>query len=337
MRTENSVLIGRFQPPHQGHFNLIRQALENSERLILVLGSHHSARTLRNPFTAHEREQMIRACLTPEEQKRIQFVAVRDYFYQDEFWTAEVRSKVGQISGNGAIALLGNQKDFTSYYLNLFPEWNWIPAQNVSELNSTQMRIKLFCDSSPNFNHELPPSVVHWLKQNFIESEAHAQLCEEFQFINRYKESWSTAPYPPVFVTVDSVIVHTGHILLIRRKKAPGKGLLALPGGFLEPNERIGQAVIRELLEETSIDLTETALNEHLKSSHIFDHPLRSARGRTITHAYFFLFRGGVLPKIQADDDAAEVQWIPILDLPKFENQFFEDHFHIVNYFTRSY
>jgi len=64
-------------------------------------------------------------------------------------------------------------------------------------------------------------------------------VLEEFACINQYIESWSVAPYPPTFVTVDAVVIQDDHILLIRRERCPGKGLWALPGGFLDQDETI--------------------------------------------------------------------------------------------------
>jgi bifunctional NMN adenylyltransferase/nudix hydrolase len=57
-----------------------------------------------------------------------------------------------------------------------------------------------------------------------------AQLKAEAEFIAGYRKAWS-APYPVTFVTVDAVVVHSGHLLLVRRRSEPGRGLWALPGG----------------------------------------------------------------------------------------------------------
>ena len=56
-----------------------------------------------------------------------------------------------------------------------------------------------------------------------------------------YKARWRTAPYAPIFCTVDALVQTGGHVLLVRRGGYPGKGLWALPGGFLEPRERLLQ------------------------------------------------------------------------------------------------
>jgi bifunctional NMN adenylyltransferase/nudix hydrolase len=97
------------------------------------------------------------------------------------------------------------------------------------------------------------------------------------------------------FVTADAVVVQSGHILLVERGRAPGKGLLALPGGFVNPEERIRDAAIRELREETSISDGKGQIPPAMLASFIedartrvFDAPNRSLRGRIITHAFLF-------------------------------------------------
>ena len=67
----------------------------------------------------------------------------------------------------------------------------------------------------------------------FVNTPIYDYLKQEHDYILGYRRAWEAAPYPPTFVTTDAVVVQSGHILLIQRKAAPGKGLWALPGGFL--------------------------------------------------------------------------------------------------------
>ena len=61
--------------------------------------------------------------------------------------------------------------------------------------------------------------------------------------------------------------------------------------------------------------------------------PASSQRGRTITHAHYFDLGDAPFPVVQADDDAALVQWTPIDQLARMEEEFFEDHFHMLDHF----
>jgi len=157
--------------------------------------------------------------------------------------------------------------------------------------------------------------------------------------LRHYKQSWAAAPYPPVFVTVDSVVSCAGHVLLVRRGQAPGLGLLAAPGGFIEQRETAYQSALRELQEETGLALLDSTMLQCLKSTAVFDHPDRSQRGRTITHAHHFDLGDRELPEVKAGDDAAQAVWVPIGQVASLEDQFLDDHFHMLDHFlgvTRS-
>lgn len=333
-----SVIIGRFQPLHLGHLTLLRQALASSSKTAVVLGSHNSSRNLRNPFTSTERKEMIISCLTPDEKSKIVFLEVRDYFYKAEFWINEVREKVRiAAQGDSEISLYGYQKDFTSEYLNWFQGWKSVVVPKTIEIDATRIRDGYFRDpNSVSASKHLPQEIQEWL-QDFSKTDAYENLRHERAVIDEYKKSWAQAPFPPVFVTTDNLITQAGHILLVRRGKAPGKNLLAMPGGFLDPNETLEECALRELEEETHLSVSSEELKKSLVAVKAFDHPLRSSRGRTITHVHHFKLSGERLASYEADDDASETFWMPILDLPKLEDQFFEDHFHMINYFLRSY
>ena len=110
----------------------------------------------------------------------------------------------------------------------------------------------------------------------------------------------------------------------------------ALPGGFLEPRERVLAGAIRELREETGFALPDSELEAALSGVVVFDHPDRSTRGRTITHAQYFDIACTRPPPVAAADDAAAAQWISVAALRAMEAQFFEDHFQILDHFLGS-
>jgi len=57
---KRALIPGRFQPPHWGHFRLIRWTLERFDEVIVAVGSAQKSHTFTNPFTAGERIEMIR-------------------------------------------------------------------------------------------------------------------------------------------------------------------------------------------------------------------------------------------------------------------------------------
>lgn len=328
------VFIGRFQPIHLAHLQVIRQGLSEAKELILVLGSAKSARDTKNPFTYDERCDMISACLTKEERTKVHFVPARDYHYSDTHWVTEVQQRVNQITkGDSNVCLIGSYKDSSSYYIKLFPQWDFIPAKNDVTMDATEIRHHLFT-SGVVIDGRVDEAVKRWIYDHRAKNpELHSLLEEEHKYIQSYKEKWANVPFPVTFNTVDAVVVQSGHVLVVQRKFNPGKGLYALPGGFLKQTERLVDGALRELKEETGIKVAAPILRSHIVARERFDYPGRSLRGRTITDAICIRLPDGELPDVRGMDDAACAVWMPLMDVYAMEDKFFEDHAHIIRYF----
>ncbi len=334
------VFIGRFQPFHIGHLRVLQQALAQSAQVIILIGSAKQARNTRNPFTIEERTQMILASLTPDEAARVHCQPLNDCLYNDAVWVTNVQEAVNEVlskhraGSNPRIGLIGHQKDQSSYYLRLFPQWESVDVENHQTLSATPLRDAYLLGQHPN--PELLPLGTQQFLRDFVAHEPYQTLTAEAAFIAQYKQAWSVAPYTPTFVTVDAVVVQSGHILLVERKARPGKGLFALPGGFVDQGETLINACIRELREETRLKVPEPVLHGSLKGQRVFDDPYRSARGRTITHAFMFdLKPDATLPKVKGGDDAKSAFWLPLSALQP--ERLFEDHYHIIRAMTGMY
>jgi bifunctional NMN adenylyltransferase/nudix hydrolase len=121
---------------------------------------------------------------------------------------------------------------------------------------------------------------------------------------------------------------------MIKRRSEPGKGLWALPGGFVNAgtDASVQDAAIRELREETGLKVPVPVLRGSITASKVFDAIDRSARGRTITHAFKFELADGELPKVKGMDDAEKAKWIPFAEIKSEEC--FEDHYEIISHFV---
>jgi bifunctional NMN adenylyltransferase/nudix hydrolase len=331
-----AVVVGRFQPLHNGHVDLIREGLASAKTLVVVLGSSFQARSPKNPFTWAERQEMIKLALGAEAEK-VAFLPVRDY-YDDDRWESAVKAGVRKLHPEArSIVLVGHQKDATSYYLERFPGWQFVPTERFGEVDATHLRRILLGDISPEAGlaalvEHMPPAVIEYLRA-WVTLPFRAQLVEEWTKIREDRTAWAQSPYEPFFTTADSLITCQDKVLLIRRKYHPGKGLWGLPGGFVEKNERLLQAALREVKEEAGLRLLPTALGPALKEVRVFDHPQRSLRGRTITHVHRISLGDSRLPEIHAGDDAEEAAWVPREKLAGMEPRFFEDHFIILDSF----
>ncbi len=334
---DTAVLIGRFQPVHHGHLALLQAALAQARQVVVVVGSAHQARSPKNPFTWQERAALLRAALPEAEQARLTVLPVRDY-YDEPRWAQAVQQAVQQAvaahTAPGArIGLVGHFKDASSRYLRAFPGWELIRMERQGAIDATAIRDAYFSGAAlAPLADQMPASTLAWLTA-FAQLPAYAALQEEWQVLRAYRASWAGAPYPPVFVTVDAVLRCQDRVLLIRRAHAPGKGLWALPGGFLEPQDTLWQSCLRELQEETHWPLDAAAMQAVLRAVRVFDHPGRSQRGRTVTHVHYFDLGAAALPPVRGGDDAAQAQWQPIASLAALEDAFFEDHFHVLRQF----
>jgi len=333
---EYAVIIGRFQPFHNGHLSLLRYALKQAQHVIVIVGSDNHSRTINDPWTAAERISMIRGALGKRQPSDadVSFIAVKDYLYNDNLWIAEVQRAVRSLTGDSrSIGLVGHRRDNTSQYLALFPQWETIdPGPLENDISATMVRTLMFEHDKIGIKTLLPENVYEGTSA-FMKTEEFERLHEEFNHIVQYKRMWAAAPFAPTFNTVDAIVVCSGHVLVVRRRCAPGKGLIALPGGFLNVNERIVDGCIRELKEETGIKLSVDSLKKSIVDEKVFDHPTRSLRGRTITHAFCLNLGRGELPVVKGMDDADKAWWMPFDSIHDNESMFFEDHYHIVSFF----
>ncbi|MCL2644279.1 MAG: bifunctional nicotinamide-nucleotide adenylyltransferase/Nudix hydroxylase [Betaproteobacteria bacterium] len=330
-----AILIGRFQPFHNGHAALLGQALEMADHVVVVLGSSFQAPNAKNPFSWEERAAMITASFNDVDARRIVFIPVRDY-YDDVRWAAAVEEGVYaamEKQGYAAprLALAGFHKDASSDYLKLFPQWSFMASERQGDIDATPIR-DLYFDSTESVWVSVcaqVPSAVALYLEYWRTQPAFAAMREEHETIEADKQQWGLGP----FVTLDAVVTVAGYVLLVRRKNPPGKGLWAIPGGFLEGRERLLQGAIRELKEETRLAIAETELAQACRKVAVCDHPSRSQRGRVITHAHWFDLPLPTIPIVAGADDAAEACWFPITDLPGMETELFEDHFMILDRF----
>lgn len=323
------VYIGRFQPFHLGHQAVVRKALEQGKHLIILVGSANVPRSIRNPFTYSERVDFILGECSELETSRITCLPLEDIVYNDTLWVQRVQEAVSSVTPTGAsVGLIGHNKDSSSYYLSLFPTWGNVNVDNVNGIDGTDIRQKYLLETN-TYEHDVPFGVR--TKMGLFKPSADYKLLrEEATFIRDYKERWSVAPYTPTFVTVDAVVIQSGHVLLIERKHSPGKGLWALPGGFIGQKETLFDACVRELREETRLKVPEPVIRGSLKATKTYDDPNRSERGRTITTAFRFDLKNDVngLPKVKGSDDAKDAFWVPLSEVDP--SKMYEDHYSIL-------
>lgn len=329
------VLIGRFQPLHNAHLEIIKRCTALTDQLVVIAGSAKQPRTYKNPWTFDERARMIKAA-TAGLSMRVYVEPNIDTIYNDQAWAVRVQGIVSKyrVLGGAGVGIIGHKKDESSFYLDMFPQWKFENVEQIEPLGATDIRDLYFkYDFNSNFIKNVVPETTYDFLMEFRRTEEFAQIIREREFVANYKKQYASLPYPPIFSTADSVVIQSGHVLMIRRRAEPGKGLWALPGGYVNANtdRSVEDAAIRELREETGIKVPAPVLRGNIKRSKVFDAIDRSPRGRIITHAFHIELPDGELPKVKGSDDADKARWVPIAEVRSEET--FEDHFEIISHF----
>lgn len=327
------VCIGLFQPGLAAHVAAVRQALSLAPTCLILVKNANAGPTPRHPFSLPARAAMLMQELQPDELRRTNIARLRgDYNIPRQLQTLqELATAASSPTAQIGVLMLDHEPT------RVPPTWTSLDSAPFINEQPTRLRNALFgapaaADALARYADVVPKNTLVSLQQ-WILSAQFAYLRNEWESIHKQRAEWADAPYPPVFVTVDAVVSCANHVLLIQRAQAPGQGRLALPGGFIDTHETLQESALRELAEETTLQVSEHDLHASLKAVGVFDAPLRSQRGRVITHAYHFDLPANVLPPITAADDAAQARWTPLTQLSQLENQFHDDHFLILDEF----
>lgn len=328
-----AVYIGRFQPFHIGHKRVLQFANQQARKTIMLVGSSNMHRSPKNPWTFEERKKFIEMTVAESGDRKPIILPINDIPYNDTAWLTQVRGIVHQAIPEGSkVVLVGFKKDESSFYLDLFKGWDYVPVHSqFGTLNATDIR-NLYFKETPITSEFLAMDVRRWLRE-FALTDTFRWLLNEQQFLVDYRKKWGPGP----FNTADCVVVQSGRILLVTRKHPPYRGALALPGGFINASERIIDSAVRELSEETQIgddrgEIPRGVLKSYIRKSALFDDPARSERGRIITNAFLLQLPDNKQFYVKGDDDAEAAGWYPLDSLDP--RQFMEDHWFIIQELT---
>lgn len=352
-----TVFIGRFQPFHAGHLSVVRSALDKAGRVLILVGSSNIARDTRNPFSYAERTEIISRTLGDADLiDQVEIEALPDHPYDLARWITSVQHKVMATHApmiRPRITLTGHERDASSFYLKLFPEWDYLPA-DATVIEATDIRRAYFAGRwNPDAHAEVLSPGARSFMNTWRGTKTYGALMDRAKFEAKYREKWGMGPHQ----TVDAVIVKGGNVLLIQRED----GSVGLPGGFLNLDEYLIDGAVREGIEETGLFIP---ASEHpvflaylaavkldpktptpdcvrharaelraclVGSGQRFDDPYRSRRGRLITEAFAFRLpddRSG-LPEVHGSDDAKDAFWRPLAEVRA--DDLFEDHAFIID------
>lgn len=181
------VVIGRFQPFHFGHLEMVVEAAKNTDRVVIIIGSANESGTKKNPWDDRVRRYMIEDTLidldpTFELFDKVKITTANDMPGNNEGWKKQIVTRALEaIQGyeccrecghetrenhyDGPILLGGYKKDASSFYLDLFPEWWRFEHPHTINLNATDVRQDFFTGASDEeLRKSVPQRVLEYLR-----------------------------------------------------------------------------------------------------------------------------------------------------------------------------
>ncbi|MEM0215401.1 MAG: nicotinamide-nucleotide adenylyltransferase [Archaeoglobaceae archaeon] len=152
------LFIGRFQPYHLGHHEVVKKILEEVDELIIGIGSAQESHTLENPFTAGERIMMIsRAIDELGTRKKVYIIPLED-IYRNSLWVTHICSMVPPFevvyTNNPLVYRLFKEANFNVVKTGMI---------NRHEYHGTEIRKKML--EGDDWEKFVPKAVVEVIKE----------------------------------------------------------------------------------------------------------------------------------------------------------------------------
>ena len=344
------VVIGRFQGYHTEHHKHLGRAASENDVVFVLIGSTNRRQSIKNPFTAEQRRLMIVLNLDEDVflydgrmDYRVNIRLLHDNGDDNAWKQAVIRTVEPYATGAGdIITLYGSDKDESTFYLNMFPEWRQSFTVDQTGFDATKFREAWFkgyqttdlIRQNEKLIKHIPEGTLQYLDHVW---KFNPNLQDEWSYYQQEKALFKGYPYPETltFNCGDAVVQWMDYILFIQRAHNPGKGCLALPGGFKNRDETFSDASERELYEETRINIPPHALHKCIRGVKLFDDPRRSLGipRTTLAVHYDVTHMFDDFPDVYPADDAASHAWIKINQLDDHAINMYDDHLFIVKHF----
>lgn len=171
MAVKYGVFLARMQPVHNAHLFMVNKALDECDKVLIVLGSENKVDMLRNPYDITLREQMLRECFNDEQNEKITIVTLPDWSMESDMDSAEIW---GRYFYYNVVSRIG-QKRFSLYYSDdvaILDSWfngtevrQYITYRNFERsnifegLSATKIR-QAFIDGNRDYINEFCPNSV---------------------------------------------------------------------------------------------------------------------------------------------------------------------------------
>lgn len=323
--TSTAIIMGNFQPFHRGHMLLVVEALNHHDKALIIPFTDKIS--INSPWSSWEVSQQIEKSL-PDYKDRIVCDHIYTVKYNDDLFYTRLINKIKEVE---------NPTIWANNYSNV--EYNVVQRAGIpivkydnpltKQFNSSNIRELFISGHADEICNKVHPEVFKYLIELTREKEDRfVNLHKDFQFSVEYKKS--AKKYDPIFMTADAILMHHDKVLLVTRGKEPGLNKFAFPGGFLDQYETLLDCAVRELKEETQLNISPFELKKCLVKNKVYDDPKRSLRGRVITNAFLFDISSYNLDKLTVigSDDASNAAWYYLSEIR--EEMMFEDHYDIL-------
>jgi bifunctional NMN adenylyltransferase/nudix hydrolase len=346
MGSKVGVVIGRFRGFHKFHMDHIIRAASENDRVMILIGSSNRRVSIKNPFTYYETVDMIEANVQSAyvdgrilSDVRIVYRPLIDEPYDNDAWADRAKQLVHPyVDHPSDVTVYGCDKDASTFYYKLFPEWKQsLTEVDESDFCATRLREAWFEGLQTDV------FLLRFIEQGFISRETadfmdrqliDSNLQKEWHFYQRETERFKDYPFPETltFNCGDAIVRWQDEILFIVRGAAPGKGCLALAGGFKNRNETFAQAAERELYEEARLNIPPDVLAKCKVKEKLFDDPSRSLGipRATLAVLYDVTAMFDERPEVYPADDAVGHRWVKINALDDIQTESYDDHVFMV-------
>ena len=279
MKTKLGVIVGRFQEHtlSSGHLQLIQQVREQSDVVLICIGSSPVRNTKRNPLPIQFVSDMIMDGINNLGVNWLVFGEIKD-IGNIEIWCNNLDAIIDdtittKTSGDCDVTIYGSRDSVVSYYVGKYPKKY---VESVGNVSSTEVRKDIF--ENPYRNRDFRGGIV-------------------------YASQWRYATGHP---TVDIACIRDGMILM---GKKPNRDKYQLIGGFYDPivDSCYEDTAKRELNEETGAEIKDLKYVGSFRN--IWDFRYASEQDKIITTLFMGDYTGG---EVKANDDIVEVKWMKI-------------------------
>lgn len=314
------VVIGRFQPFHKGHKSLIDHALEECEQVFVFIGSANRLPNFKNPFSNEERKEFILRSYPSEEKLNIMFLHDKPTLSD---WVGNVYGFLHHVLGDldpTTVNLYTSDKDETFYEETFLFNVRGI---KVSGISGTAIRKGLY---DGNGDRKLMPQSTASMVDSIVLTKHWENMRAEFTscLSGKARATMSHQWNNPIEPVVHAVVTQSNKVLLVKRNSVRGYGQWALPGGFLEANESTQSGALRELREETGVDLGKLQCGQLAMA---LEENLDDLSVRTLGINFLFAVKPEEVIEVTIDPkEVLEYKWCDVGDITSEREILFFNH-----------